>query len=110
MRHGRPVPPPTGALPLLPNKGQLPFAGGSDASLCPERYAGVADVVIAGEAEYIWKRFCSDYLSGMHVELYHENGVVKLEDSPTPRFDLLHLERYTTATLQFSRGCPYLCE
>jgi hypothetical protein len=33
-----------------------------------------------------------------------------LEDSPVPRFDLLRLDRYTTATLQFSRGCPYLCE
>jgi len=33
--------------------------------------------------------------------------VVKLEDSPTPRFDLLKLDRYVTASMQFSRGCPY---
>ncbi|MCC6869985.1 MAG: B12-binding domain-containing radical SAM protein, partial [Burkholderiales bacterium] len=26
------------------------------------------------------------------------------------RFDLLKLDRYSTATLQFSRGCPYVCE
>jgi radical SAM superfamily enzyme YgiQ (UPF0313 family) len=85
-------------------------AGGSYASLCPERFSGLADVVVAGEAEYIWRAFCSDYLRGDHRALYRETGVVKLEDSPTPRFDLLKLGRYTTATLQFSRGCPYMCE
>ena len=36
--------------------------------------------------------------------------MVSLADSPVPRFDLLKLDRYTTATLQFSRGCPFLCE
>ena len=92
------------------SKGYFTVAGGSYASLCPERYASVADVVIAGEAEYVWKRFCADYAAGNHVALYRETGVVDLEDSPTPRFDLLQLERYTTATLQFSRGCPYMCE
>ena len=33
-----------------------------------------------------------------------------LTDSPTPRFDLLQLERYSNATLQYSRGCPFRCE
>jgi radical SAM superfamily enzyme YgiQ (UPF0313 family) len=92
------------------SKGYLTIAGGSYTSLCPERYADVADVVVAGEAENIWKQFCRDYLAGAHAKLYRETGAVAIEDSPTPRFDLLHLDRYTTATLQFSRGCPYMCE
>ena len=29
---------------------------------------------------------------------------------PIPRFDLLKLDRYTSATIQFSRGCPFRCE
>ena len=33
-----------------------------------------------------------------------------LQDSPVPRYDLLKLDRYTTVSLQFSRGCPYRCE
>jgi len=85
-------------------------AGGSFASLCPERYADVADTVVAGEAEYIWPEFCADFETGAAQPLYRETGSVRLEDSPVPRFDLLRLDRYTTATLQFSRGCPYLCE
>jgi radical SAM superfamily enzyme YgiQ (UPF0313 family) len=35
---------------------------------------------------------------------------VDLAHSPVPRFDLLRLAAYTTATLQFSRGCPFRCE
>ena len=91
-------------------KGYLVVAGGSYASLCPERFESIADVVICGEAEYIWKQFCRDFEAGAARSLYRETGVVSLSDSPTPRFDLLKLDKYTTATLQFSRGCPFRCE
>ncbi|MCC7487417.1 MAG: B12-binding domain-containing radical SAM protein [Burkholderiales bacterium] len=91
-------------------RGYRTVAGGSFASLCPERYGALADTVVAGEAEYVWPRFCSDFEAGVPRAFYHETGAVSLADSPVPRFDLLKLERYTTATLQFSRGCPYRCE
>jgi radical SAM superfamily enzyme YgiQ (UPF0313 family) len=91
-------------------KGYLVVAGGSYASLCPERFEPIADVVVCGEAEYIWKQFCQDFEAGMPLSLYRETGVVSLADSPTPRFDLLKLDKYTTATLQFSRGCPFMCD
>jgi radical SAM superfamily enzyme YgiQ (UPF0313 family) len=85
-------------------------AGGSYASLCPEEYLDLADTVIAGEAEYLWPRFCRDLESNAAEKLYRETGNVRLEDSPVPRFDLLKLERYATATIQLSRGCPFNCE
>lgn len=91
-------------------RGYRTVAGGSFASLCPERYAALADTVVAGEAEYLWPRYCADLAAGAPATLYRETGAVALADSPTPRFDLLQLDRYSTATLQFSRGCPYLCE
>lgn len=90
--------------------GYFVVAGGSFASLCPEKYESLADCVIAGEAEHIWPEFCRDYERGQCEALYQERGTVALSDSPVPRFDLLKLEKYSTATLQFSRGCPYLCE
>ena len=90
--------------------GYYTVAGGSNASLCNEKYAPLADTVVAGEAEYIWKAFCADFLCGKPEALYHETGTVALTDSPTPRFDLLQLERYSNATLQYSRGCPFRCE
>ncbi len=91
-------------------QGHYVVAGGSFASLCPERFADLADTVVAGEAEYIWREFCRDFEHNAPQPHYRETGVVRLEDSPTPRFDLLKLNRYVTASLQFSRGCPYRCE
>jgi radical SAM superfamily enzyme YgiQ (UPF0313 family) len=90
--------------------GYRTVAGGSYASLCPDEYAALADTVVAGEAEYVWPEFCRDFAAGRAKPLYRETGVVDLDDSPVPRFDLLALDRYTTATLQFSRGCPYRCD
>lgn len=92
------------------SRGLRVVAGGSYASLCPEKYADHADTTIAGEAEYIWPAFCRDFESGAPHALYRETGTVALADSPAPRFDLLKLHLYNTASLQFSRGCPYLCD
>jgi radical SAM superfamily enzyme YgiQ (UPF0313 family) len=100
----------TELLNFYRNQGYFVVAGGSYASLCPEYYESLADTVIAGEAEYIWKEFCGDFESGRHKKLYQENGEVSLEDSPTPRFDLLKIDKYQAVSLQFSRGCPYRCE
>lgn len=91
-------------------KGYYVVAGGSYASLCPERLEALADTVVAGEAEYIWPQFCRDFARGKPGRLYQERDVVDLHDSPTPRFDLLKLDQYDTVSLQFSRGCPYRCE
>jgi radical SAM superfamily enzyme YgiQ (UPF0313 family) len=91
-------------------RGYHVVAGGSFASLCPERYEDLADTVVAGEAEYIWPRFCRDAERGEPGRLYQETGTVSLEDSPVPRFDLLDLHKYQTVSLQFSRGCPFRCE
>lgn len=91
-------------------RGYRVVAGGSYASLCPEKYTALADSVIAGEAEYIWPQFCRDCERGAAKALYRETGTVDLAHSPTPRFDLLALERYSSATLQFSRGCPFRCD
>jgi len=92
------------------SRGYFVVAGGSYASLCPEAYQSLADAVVAGEAEYIWKEFCRDFERGAPKRLYHETGVVNLTDSPVPRFDLLQVDKYQSMSLQFSRGCPFQCE
>ena len=97
-------------LSFYRKQGYYVVAGGSYASLCPEEYENLADSVISGEAEYIWKEFCNDLEIGNQKQLYRETGEVSLEDSPVPRFDLLKLEKYQAVSLQFSRGCPFRCE
>lgn len=92
------------------DQGYYVVAGGSYASLCPEKYEALADTVVAGEAEYIWPEFCRDFELGKPKSLYSESDVVALPDSPVPRFDLLDLPKYQAVSLQFSRGCPFRCE
>jgi radical SAM superfamily enzyme YgiQ (UPF0313 family) len=92
------------------SKGYYVVAGGSFASLVPERYASLADTIVAGEAEYIWPAFCRDMEAGRAEALYQETGTVELTDSPVPRFDLLQVDKYQAMSLQFSRGCPFRCE
>jgi radical SAM superfamily enzyme YgiQ (UPF0313 family) len=91
-------------------RGHYVVVGGAAASLCPETYDGLADTIIAGEAEYIWPEFCRDFAAGKPKALYRETGTVDLADSPVPRFDLLKLPLYANATVQYSRGCPFICE
>ncbi|SBV90536.1 Fe-S oxidoreductase (modular protein) [uncultured Alphaproteobacteria bacterium] len=91
-------------------RGYHVVVGGAAASLCPETYAGVADTVVAGEAERIWPEFCRDFAAGRPRALYQETGTIEMSESPVPRFDLLKLPLYGNATLQYSRGCPFTCE
>lgn len=97
-------------LTFYRQQGYYVVAGGSYASLCPEKYDSLANTVVAGESEYIWPEFCRDFELGAPKPLYSESGEVALTDSPVPRFDLLDLEKYQTVSLQFSRGCPFRCE
>lgn len=91
-------------------RGRYVVVGGPYASLCPEEYELIADTVICGEAEYTWPRFCADFESGKPKLLYRETGTVDLAETPTPRHDLLKLDRYQSVAVQFSRGCPFRCE
>ncbi len=91
-------------------RGSHVVVGGPYASLCPEEYTGVADTIVAGEAEYTWPRFCADFEKGQPDSLYREAGTVDLVDTPTPRHDLLKLHLYQSVAIQFSRGCPFRCE
>jgi radical SAM superfamily enzyme YgiQ (UPF0313 family) len=76
------------------SRGHFVVAGGSYASLRPDKYEALADSVVAGEAERTWKEFCRDFE----------------EESPVPRFDLMNSRHYGNMSLQYSRGCPYRCE
>ena len=91
-------------------RGHYVVSGGSYGSLCPEQYKELADSVVAGEAEYIWRQFCADFESARPNRCTTRPARSSWLISPTPRFYLLKLERYSGASLQFSRGCPFRCE
>jgi radical SAM superfamily enzyme YgiQ (UPF0313 family) len=69
-----------------------------------------ADIVVVGELES-----CIDqFLQAVNL---NESGVIMrgkarpdLKSWPSPRFDLLDINKYLTMGVQFSRGCPFQCE
>jgi hypothetical protein len=73
--------------------------------LCPS--IDLSPRFVAGEAEYIWKRFCTDYDNGSPQS---SQGMRRGLARGSPCFDLLQLDKYQAVSLQFSRGCPYRCE
>lgn len=92
-------------------RGLRTVVGGPAASARPELFP-LADHLFCGEAE---ERL------GPLVEALEQGGgarVLSTGDGPRPalgaagppRYDLLDLRRYTSMSLQYSRGCPFSCE
>ncbi len=91
-------------------RGRFVVVGGPFASLCPEELRGHCDVIFVDESEETWPRFLRDFEAGAWKTEYRPDEKPDMTLSPTPRFDLLEVDRYHALTIQFSRGCPYNCE
>jgi len=92
------------------SRGRFVVVGGPYASLCPEELRGRCDVLFVDEAEETWPVFLRDFEAGSWKPEYRPDEKPDMSISPMPRFDLLKLDRYHAATIQFARGCPYRCE
>jgi radical SAM superfamily enzyme YgiQ (UPF0313 family) len=85
--------------------------GGAYVSVAEEWFEGLCDVRFIGEAEETWPAFLTGLAAGEKVaERYEQSEKTDMRTVPTPRFDLIDTARYQMASLQFSRGCPFLCE
>ncbi len=91
-------------------RGRFVVIGGPFASLCPEELRGKCDVLFVDEAEETWPEFLRDFEAGHWKTEYRPAEKPDMTISPMPRFDLLKLDRYHAATVQFARGCPFRCE
>ncbi len=91
-------------------RGRFVIIGGPYASLCPEKLRGRCDVLFVDEAEETWPQFIRDFEAGVWKSEYRPEEKPDLTLSPTPRFDLLNVDRYHALTIQFARGCPFNCE
>lgn len=90
--------------------GRRTVIGGPWASSEPELLAKLADHVVAGEVEDLFATIAADLEDGGARGLYRVADKPGMAQSPVPRFDLLDLERYSSMSVQFSRGCPFQCE
>jgi len=91
--------------------GVFTVVGGAYASVDQEFFDGYYDVLFCGEADETWPEFVDRFAAGKSVKrLYKQRQPTDMTKLPKPRFDLLKPDRYATGAVQFSRGCPFLCE
>jgi radical SAM superfamily enzyme YgiQ (UPF0313 family) len=85
--------------------------GGPYVSVAEAQFVGLCDCRFVGEAEETWPGFLMALGRDQPVlERYQQPERTDMETVPPPRYDLIKAGRYVLATLQFSRGCPFLCE
>ena len=89
--------------------GRRTVVGGPAVTTDPDRFME-ADVLFQGEAELRIDALVQAIEGTGQVVLRAPEDRPDLSSSPIPRFDLVELGDYSSACLQYSRGCPYQCE
>jgi radical SAM superfamily enzyme YgiQ (UPF0313 family) len=75
-----------------------------------EEYVGEVHAVI-GECEESIGEVVRDMEAGRLQELYRAPAAFPdVRETPIPRWELINLRYYATASVQYSRGCPFDCE
>lgn len=92
---------------------KLTALGGPSVSSCPEYYPDF-DLLHIGELGDAMDRMIA------HIDLHPERPTeqirfetqqrLPLEEFPIPAYDLINLDNYFIANVQYSSGCPYRCE
>jgi radical SAM superfamily enzyme YgiQ (UPF0313 family) len=94
----------------LKRRGIFTVLGGPCVTVSPEDLGPLADVIFIGEAEDTWPRFLAEGGEGRQQPRYEQADKTDMATVPSPRFDLLKMNRYLYGSLQVSRGCPFTCE
>ncbi|TNE81610.1 MAG: DUF4070 domain-containing protein [Bacteroidetes bacterium] len=84
-------------------------AGGSLFTHEHERFPGI-DYFVLNEAEITLPQFISDFEAGNPQRIYQSEAFADISLSPVPAFELAKMDEYLYAIVQYSRGCPYLCD
>ena len=90
-------------------RGLRTVVGGPIASSLPKEELK-ADHVVIGEAESLIADMARDLEQGTAKEVYQAEERPEMSSSPLPDLSLIKMRRYSTMTVQYSRGCPFNCE
>jgi len=89
----------------------LVAVGGPYVSVAEHVFEDLCHVRFVGEAEETWPAFLDAVAMGEPVSSrYEQSEKTNMQRVPKPRYDLVKAHHYVMASLQFSRGCPFLCE
>jgi radical SAM superfamily enzyme YgiQ (UPF0313 family) len=97
-------------LTELKRRGVYTVVGGPWISVKEDYFDGLTDVIFVGEAEQTWPQFLADWHDGKVAARYEQKEPTDMSRVPRPRLDLLKMNRYAYGSVQFTRGCPFLCE
>jgi hopanoid C-2 methylase len=93
--------------------GKITALGGPSVSAAPEKYADY-DYLHIGELGEATDSLIARIDAGIEAPpcqvRYAGTKRLALTDFPYPAYNLVQLDKYLLGTLQFSSGCPYLCE
>jgi radical SAM superfamily enzyme YgiQ (UPF0313 family) len=84
-------------------------AGGVDPSSQPDVYKE-ADALVLGEGEASIPLWLDSWRRGSAKGIFQTSQKPDVTLSAIPRFDLLRFGDYAHMSVQFSRGCPFMCE
>ena len=70
----------------------------------------VADHIFQGEAETTLPQFFEDLERGEAKRIYKAPQRPPMSITPIPDFGLANLKKYSSMSVQYSRGCPFSCE
>lgn len=74
-----------------------------------QHFEGVAHFVL-NEAEITLPQFLNDLKNGSPKKIYQSKEFADVQKTPVPMWELVDMNKYLYSIVQFSRGCPYLCD
>ena len=80
-------------LTELKQRERFTVVGGAWVTVEEDYFEGMADVVFIGEAEETWPQFLREWSEGLHQYRYEQAHKSDMTKVPTPRFDLLKMNR-----------------
>ncbi len=84
-------------------------AGGPLFTTSYEEFDGV-DHFVLGEAEITLSPFLKDVENGCARHIYTSDERPDIRKTPIPLWPLINMKKYSSMSLQYSRGCPFDCE
>lgn len=74
-----------------------------------DRFEGVNHFIL-NEAEITLPPFLEDLANGCPKPIYSSQEFSDISQTPLPQLDLINMSHYLYGIVQYSRGCPYLCD
>jgi radical SAM superfamily enzyme YgiQ (UPF0313 family) len=96
-------------IELCRKLGARTVAGGPLFTAQPEEFSGI-DHLVLNEAEITLPLFLADLENGCARRIYSTGQFADIGQTPLPKWDLVNMKKYSSMSIQYSRGCPFDCE